>query len=319
VTPVLHLVVPGLLGPAPRGVERIPRLPDLERLLARGERRSGAASYAGALFELFGLPPAAEQDLPTAALCHARETGAAAGGWVLHADPVHLRADQDRLLLFDAGVLALESEEAAALVDCFNAHFAADGLRLEAPTPGRWYLHCAEAPGVRTTALDQVTGRNIDPYLPAGPRARFWRGVLNETQMLFHEHAVNLERATKGREPVGGIWPSGGGCMPARGSTRVARLAGGDLLAQALAAHADTLPSAADGLIVEAAPWQAMLAADGAGWLAALVEFDRRLGEWLGGEVPLRLYACDGREIHWERSMRRRWWRRLKPFADQLG
>ena len=318
-TPVLHLLVPGLLGPAPRGAAALPRLPNVERVLARGERRDGPASYVAALFELFGQPVSVDEDMPSAALCHARETGKAADDWVLHADPVHLRPDQDRLLLFDAGILDLEAEEAAALADCFNGHFAADGLRIEAPTPGRWYLRCAEPPGVCTTTLDEVTGRNLDPYLPTGPRARFWRGVLNETQMLFHDHPVNAARISAGREPVSGIWLSGGGRMPPRGSTRIAHLTGDDLLAEALAAQADPVSSAGDELIVEQALWRAMLAADAAAWMAALVEFDRRLDTWLDTDRPCRLSVCDGRAVHWERSMRRRFWRRVRPYVDCLG
>jgi hypothetical protein len=318
VTPVLHLLVPGLLGPAPRGAAALPRLPNVERVLARGARRDGPASYAGALFELFGQPVADDEDRPSAALCHARETGMAADDWVLHADPVHLRPDQDRLLLFDADILALEADEAATLVDCFNGHFAADGLRIEAPTPWRWYLRCAEPPGVCTTTLDEVTGRNLDPYLPTGPRALFWRGVLNETQMLFHDHPVNAARNSAGREPVSGIWLSGGGRMPPRGSTRIAHLAGDDLLAEALAAQADRVPLAGDELIVERGLWRAMLAADVAAWVAALVEFDHLLGPWLDTDRPCRLYACDGQVIHWEKSMRRRFWRRVRPFAEYV-
>lgn len=317
-TQVLHLLVPGLLGPAPRNGGRPPRLPNIERVLARGDRRPGPPGYVEALFQLFGQAVVAGQDPATAALCHAHETGSAADGWVLHADPVHLRPDQDRLLLFDAAVLALSADEAGALAASFNAHFAADGLRLESPTPGRWYLHSAEMPGVSTTALDEVTGRNVDAYLPVGPRARFWHGVLNETQMLFHNHPVNAAREAAGRQPVSGIWLSGGGRLPARGATRIARLAGGDLLAEALAGHADPAPGGCDELVVEGAPWQAMLAADAAGWLAAVAGFDRRLGGWLALDRPLRLYACDGQVIEWHRPMRRRWWRRVRPFADCL-
>jgi hypothetical protein len=319
VTPVLHLLVPGLFGPAPRGAGRAPRLPNIERLLARGDRGAGPPGYAEALFKLFGQAAAAGEDLPTAALCLARETGSAGEGWVMHADPVHLRPDQDRLLLFDARSLELAAEEAAALVERFNRHFAADGLRIEAPAPGRWYLHSDSPPGVCTTTLDEVTGRNIDAYLPSGPRARFWRGVLNETQMLFHDHPVNTAREEAGRQPVSGVWLSGGGRKPARGATRVARLVGGDLLAEALAGDAELVPAGNDELVVERTVWEAMLAVDVEAWLAALVEFDRHLGSWLDSDRPLRLYACDRQVIDWQRSMRWRFWRRVRPFAGYLG
>ena len=53
-----------------------------------------------------------------------------------HADPVHLRPDRDRLILFDSRNLGITHEEAGALVGLFNGHFAADGMRLQAPDLG---------------------------------------------------------------------------------------------------------------------------------------------------------------------------------------
>ena len=52
---IRHLFVPGLLGPMP-GLEREgrPALPHLETLLARADRLTEPAGYAGALFALFG-------------------------------------------------------------------------------------------------------------------------------------------------------------------------------------------------------------------------------------------------------------------------
>jgi len=211
---LIHLLVPGLLGPFPRFAEvgEVPRLPALETLLARGERGPGGASVAEVAFELFAVDadPAA-----TAALCHAADSGGAEASRVLlHAHPVHLRPDHDRLLAFDFHDRPIRVEEAAAFVDAFNRHFAEDGLELLAPHPGRWYLAVERLPRVRLHPLSDILGRNIDLFLPEGEEARTWRALLNEVQMLFHGLPVNAEREARGLWPVNGLWFSGAGRLP---------------------------------------------------------------------------------------------------------
>ncbi|BAN69478.1 hypothetical protein [endosymbiont of unidentified scaly snail isolate Monju] len=211
---MIHLLVPGLLGPFPRFAEagEAPRLPALETLLARGERGPGGGSIAEVAFALFGVDadPAA-----TAALCHAADAGGVEASRVLlHAHPVHLVPDQDRLLALDFHDHSLSAEETAAFVEAFNRHFVEDGLELLAPHPDRWYLAVEQEPRARFHPLADILGRNIDHFLPEGEQARYWRALLNEVQMLFHGLPVNAEREARGLWPVNGLWFSGAGRLP---------------------------------------------------------------------------------------------------------
>lgn len=145
----LDLLIPGLFGPVPIPPADVPPTPALDRLLARAERVPAESGLEAALLGRFGVAPGG--DLPSAPFSRlADDPGADPTGWWLHADPVHLRPDRDQLRLFDARHLAVTREEANALVALFNAHFAADGLRLEAPLPGRWYLQAEHPPEIRT-------------------------------------------------------------------------------------------------------------------------------------------------------------------------
>lgn len=310
---IRHLLVPGLFGPLPRAGDeaRVPRLPNLERVLARMDRGDGPAAFEAAACSLFGITGDAP---PTAALRLAHETGAPSAGCWVHADPVHLRPDQDRLLLFDGRALGIGESEAAQCVAAFNAHFADDALELLAPTPSRWYLRVTGSPDVRFTALHAATGRDIHAYLPRGADARFWRGLLNEVQMLFHGLAVNAAREAAGRPAISGIWCSGLGELPSPGSTSIRTIRGDDPLVAALAAHAEVVGD--DELWVETALQQALLEVDPAAWVAACVALDRQFGSAVRGE--LHLYPCDGSRYVWRPAMRRRWWRRIVPFARRL-
>ena len=151
------------------------------------------------------------------------------GPYVLHADPVHLRPDRDRLVLFAGPDFAPDRAEADALVDLFNQHFGADGLRLEAPTPARWYLLSERPHDLVTQTLATVLGRPIAGQLPRGPEARHWARLLNEVQMLFHHSEVNQRREAAGMPTLNGLWLWGGGCLlaPSSPSLGASSLVGG--------------------------------------------------------------------------------------------
>ncbi len=213
----IRLICPGLFGPSGLASGPLPKTPALDRLLARADCLEIAPRDPLELLALaFGLGPAApDRDLPFAALCMLAERPdlASQGCW-LHADPVHLRPDRDRLLLFAGASLAVQGSEANALMLAFNAHFAEDGLELMVTGSGRWYLRVREVPELRTWPLHRVHGRAVDAYLPTGPDARTWARWQNEAQMLFFQQPVNRAREAAGRPTIGGVWTWGGGVLP---------------------------------------------------------------------------------------------------------
>ena len=210
----LSLLIPGLLSTLPGASARAiiaQQCPAATRLLSRARRTIEGADVDSLRYRLLGYSLSATHDLPDAWLSYQFDTGMVAAAALLRADPVHLRADQSRLLLFDAAHLDITAAEVRELSDAFNRHFAADGLRLEFPTSTRGYLHLDEAPAIRTTPLAQAMGRNIDACLPVGPAARHWHRLLNEVQMLFHDHPVNRAREARGQPLINGLWLWGGG------------------------------------------------------------------------------------------------------------
>ena len=313
---IRHLLIPGLLGPAPAGMGSLPSLPRLEAFLARADRLEGPAGFADAAFDLFGMPHATGSDLPTAALCYAYQTGTVPQHWVLHADPVHLRADQDRLLLFDTDGLDITDEEAAAFERAFNAHFAVDGFELRAASARHWYLLLDTDPEVVTRSLGDVSGRDVNDYLPTGSRQRAWRQLLNEVQMLFHGLDVNQVREASGQPTVNGLWFSGGGPLPDRGRCAIAQVEGKSLLVSALAGHTDA--NGEDQLWVDDNAWRALLRADQAAWADALARVDAALDDHLADAETCWLYTCNGSRYRWRAGMRRRFWRRPRSFAKAL-
>lgn len=315
----VRLLVPGLLGPLPvRSADLpIPRMPFLERVLARAVQAPAPSGYAASLFALYGRDMAGAVDLPTAPVCYLADTGQAAPGYLLHADPVYLRPDQDRLLLFGGQDLDLDAQQAEAFASAFNSHFADAGLSLLVPHPARWYLHVAHAPRLRTAPLDDVIGRNIDLFLPRGEDARHWRALLNEVQMLFHGLAVNAGREARGQVPIAGLWLSGGGEPIAGTVAPTAAAPTADVLQRGLQAWLG--PASGGDVRVERRAWHALVGGDMAAWLAALTDIERQVGDLLERRQAWSLYPADGRVWHWHPRAGLQFWRRPRPLCSWLA
>jgi len=300
------------------GVEREDwlALPRLEVLLARADRLVEPHGYAAGLFTLFGVETPVGADLPTAAVCFLDDRGEAPTGYVLHADPLQLLPDRDRLLAFGLEDDPLDQDEIAGLVDAFNTHFEDEGLRLYASPAGRIYMHCDRAPSIQTHPLSTVIGRNLDFFLPYGEERRWWHGLLNETQMLCHALELNAEREARGRPTLGGLWFSGGGSLPPGGHGPVARLVGDCVLPRGLLALQDGVGK--DELVVEHAPGRAVMRADSGAWLHALAELEARMADLLGGCEELHVHPGNGTVYRWHTRSARRFWRRKRPLFDCL-
>jgi len=317
-------------------------LPVLERLLAKGRQTIGIAAEAPAsaedwLGERFGLEPEAGWPIaPCSLLADGGEPGA--HHW-LCADPVHLRLEGGRLMLADSGVFAISQQEAEAIADSLNAHFAGDGLLFYPLRPERWYLRLAQAPALQTTPLAQAAGRSIAALLPRGADAALWHARLNEIQMLLHGHAVNERRESAGALAINSVWLWGGGSLPkglpaafnaiwsrdpyAAGLAQAARVA-----SRPLPDDASVLLAAGAGSGVHLVVLDQLRAAaqygDAQGWRDALLQLERgwfapllaalkqeRIGMLsLHALGPAGTLTCEvtGGDL-------RRFWRRAKPLA----
>ncbi|MEO8631694.1 MAG: hypothetical protein ABI612_26905 [Betaproteobacteria bacterium] len=192
--------------------------PGLHRLL----RRAGTPDILdldidAAVLDAFGV--VRQRDWPVAPITCLADGGDPGQRFWLRADPVHLRAERDALVLADARLFDVTPQAAQAFVASLNNHFNADGLQFFALTPNRWYVTAEPAPDLQTQSLNAAAGRNVDQFLPTGRDGLTWHRTFNEIQMLFHEHAVNQAREGSAELPINSVWLWGGGVLPAIGSS----------------------------------------------------------------------------------------------------
>lgn len=206
----LTLLLPDL---APTTGAAWPAMPALQTLLSRGNRERSSGDYLTTLFALFGVA-GGEEELPVAALYALGAGLEAEGGWWLCADPVHLLADRDQLILSAYRELALNRAEADALVAELNRLYAGDGWLFIATSPQRWLLRLPQPLAMHTTPTEQALGCRLGAVLPRGADAMVWQRVMTEAQMLLHASVVNARRTEEGLLAVNGLWFWGGGSLP---------------------------------------------------------------------------------------------------------
>ena len=338
----LDLVLPGLVlipGMA-RELSRC-HAPALQTLLARGHgtRAPADGGLEGWLCAAFGVGK--QQDWPVAPLTLAADGGEPGPDYWLRADPVHLSARREQLVLADSGTFALTVAEAADLTDALNRHFREDGLHFLAATPGRWYLRPGRPLDLRTRPVSEAAGRHVDPFLPAGGDALAWHRTFNEVQMLLFGHPVNTAREARGELAVNSVWVWGGGTYPINARAFYQAVYADDALARALARVAEV---AAEPVPAHAA---AALRGDAGRALAVVSDLDgpaqygdllawqealtRLEGDWFapllgalkaGNLAELRLIGLGSGVLHSFRLRRAdvfKLWRRPALLAAALG
>lgn len=160
------------------------------------------------LCKQFGIKKQADWPLAPLALMGEDEEQKT-GHWFL-AHPVHFVLQRDFFTLGDA--VSLSTVEAKSLLAHLNQHFAQDGLRFIPSQSGEFfYLNVNHDVDVSTYLLSEAMGRDVGKHMPSGKDGMKFQALLNEVQMLLHDHPMNQVREQKGLLPVNSLWLSGGG------------------------------------------------------------------------------------------------------------
>jgi hypothetical protein len=215
--------------------------PALSRMLGRATRLPpGEAGERAQLLRHFDLLP---RGWPVAALTRQADVGDAAGvGWV-RADPAWVRPEMTGARLFACGEgVGVTQADVDALLPALQPVFGDAGFALDAPDPSRWYLTVPrDAPLPVFVDPSEALGTDVFDHLPGnaeGGTSRRWRDLLNDAQIVLHNHPRNAQRAAAGLPPINSLWFWGGGTLPARVSGAAGDVRSDDATLRSLAAAA---------------------------------------------------------------------------------
>ncbi len=292
--------------------EQLGRPMALHRLACRADAESVQAGEEARIARAFDILP---RGLPVAALTRQLDADDASGCTWLRADPGFVRADMATVRLYACGDMDLSQEECEALLAPLKPLFGDEGFPISAPTPSRWYLclpHESIVPAFDPPSA--VIGDDLFAHMPEGDAGRRWRRLMNESQVILHNHEVNARRVAQGKLPVNTLWFWGASRPPDHVRCARAQVRSGDVLLRALSARAGvdfstdaqaaTLPPGALADLRDVADATLL----DAHWIAPLTARAAR-GE-LGG---VTLDFGDGLILRWRPAYRWRFWRARMP------
>jgi len=196
------------------GDQVLPRTPAGEWLVARGEL-SPAGVRAWREWLLGDLDAGSDLLRACASGPCVRSLHTAAppeGTWGC-ARPVHLLTAIDHLQLAP-GRLVMDEAESARLVGDINRHLEGSGFRLHVSgASGDWQLECMQPLECTSVEPDQASGRNLRDLMPSGRDGARVRSLVNEIQMLLHEHPVNAARSERRQPAINSVWLWGIGSL----------------------------------------------------------------------------------------------------------
>lgn len=233
---MIVVAIPDLdrFGEAP---ERLPPL--LRAFLTRAARRKLES-------EAWGSELVAGRPVPIAPLTRLRDVPGDCEGLWLRADPIRLQPDLNAVWVSTGARLQPDDP----LVAEFGSVLAEAGLSFDLPHPERGYVRLDCLPDCEFTPPEKIAGQSLDFVMPEGPDGARWRRLLNDCQVIAHQHSL------AGRAGgVGGLWFWGGGALPLGTGiqARVQHLFGVDPLWSALAvwlslSHDQSRPSSSNDL-----------------------------------------------------------------------
>jgi hypothetical protein len=191
---------------APEG-QVLPPTPAGEWLVARGESKP-AGDRAWREWLLCDLDAGSDLLRACAAGPCVRflHTGAPPEGTWGCARPVHLLTAIDHLQLA-AGRLVMDEAESARLAGDINRHLEGRGFRLHVSGANDdWQLECAQPLECASVEPADASGRNLRDLMPAGRDGARVRSLVNEIQMLLHEHPVNAARSERRQPAINSVW-----------------------------------------------------------------------------------------------------------------
>jgi hypothetical protein len=218
----LHLLLPELRRVVPLDTQR-----RLAHWLSRGDRepnaKPGREVALREAFEFIGV------HFPYAALARSLVWSDAADAVWVNADPAFVVADAVTVRMLAIGQLGLTVEESSELAKPLKLLFGDAGFPLEVSPTGRWQLRCPKSTRLPIfSAPSAVLGDDMARHLPSGDNERQWRHLLNEAQVILHNHPLNAARAQRGLSPANSVWFWGEGALPDWVRTSLTRVVSGD-------------------------------------------------------------------------------------------
>jgi hypothetical protein len=129
--------------------------------------------------------------------------------WVI--ELVHVSPSQNGAALLTANQLEISQQESVSLFESARGVFLHYGYELRPGRhPARWIVTLPDGLYPASVSPALVANTNVNEWWPQDTASRPWRQLVNELQMTWYDHPVNLARNAQGQAAINSIWLYGG-------------------------------------------------------------------------------------------------------------
>ena len=165
------------------------------QLAARGFVPGRGQNFCAGLGPLWGADPAAP-DAPDTPV------------WL--AELVHVSPSREGARLLAASQLDIAPDESVALFEAAHSAFQGSGFQARPLDTQHWRIAIEGDFSPVCASPRLVSLSSVNEWWPQDTAARPWRKLVNELQMTWFEHPVNLARQERGLPPINSLWLFGG-------------------------------------------------------------------------------------------------------------
>lgn len=140
------------------------------------------------------------------------DLGVNVSGSFLRADPVHLRADKNRVYLFDSSSFEIKVDEAVEVISKLNQFFKSDSIEFQVGiNPYRWYVKGIESFPNDLPSPSMLNGLPLETSINNMFGYKKLKTFISEIQMILFDLPLNKSRINNGNLPINSLWFWGGG------------------------------------------------------------------------------------------------------------
>jgi len=295
----MHLLIPGALPLSnvakdllPQVEQHCPALVErLKTLVAAVQElapeHTGCTPFEAIRLQQLGYTPPAGANLGTGlAALHAGVKNPSETVWLAELSAISV--GREGATIAHPASFEITTDEADALFDAVSGLWADRAISALPLNNRQWRIWLDPSASTRSLTPAAMAEMRLSDWWPQEDSLREWRRLLNEIQMVWHDHPVNLARAERGEMPINSLWLFGG--------------AQGWSSTQALSATYEGLHT----------PY---LQGDWAAWIAALPALSEHLGT-LERNTSLTLTGQQRAVVL--TPARKRWWHALLAPRPQL-
>lgn len=295
----MHLLIPGALPLSnvakdllPQVEQHCPALVErLKTLVATVQElapeHTGCTPFEAIRLQQLGYTPPAGANLGTGlAALHAGVKNPSETVWLAELSAISV--GREGATIAHPASFEITTDEADALFDAVSGLWADRAISALPLNNRQWRIWLDPSASTRSLTPAAMAEMRLSDWWPQEDSLREWRRLLNEIQMVWHDHPVNLARAERGEIPINSLWLFGG--------------AQGWSSTQALSATYEGLHT----------PY---LQGDWAAWIAALPALSEHLGT-LERNTSLTLTGQQRAVVL--TPARKRWWHALLAPRPQL-